>query len=222
MLPRFDRRVLSDEALEFVRACQASTPCHLAGGVALAGAFLAHRVSHDLDLFVHDRAVHRHLVEELPGIADRLGSELHVLRDSGSHVRATLDLGGSALEVDVVYEPVSDLAAPCALEGVTLESFEDLRANKLTCLLSRAEPRDLVDVLFLDRAGHRPEDDLPSALKKDAGIDPSTLAWLLATFPTRPMPMMIVRLSEAEVDAFRVELAARLKALAVPGGASRI
>ena len=41
------------------------------------------------------------------------------------------------------------------VEGVQVESLLDLRANKLTCILSRSEPRDLVDLLFLDRAGCR-------------------------------------------------------------------
>ena len=59
------------------------------------------------------------------------------------------------------------------LEGIVVESLSDLRANKLTCILSRSEPRDLVDLYFLDRAGHPPERDLELALKKDAGIDPA-------------------------------------------------
>lgn len=52
MRASFDRRVLPDEALAFVRAAQASTPCHLGGGTALSGAFLSHRLSGAIDLFV--------------------------------------------------------------------------------------------------------------------------------------------------------------------------
>jgi hypothetical protein len=91
MRQTFDRRVVPDFVLDFVRACQARVSCHLGGGAALAGAYLGHRTTGDIDLFVHDA--------------------------------------------------------------------EDMRA--------------LVGLL-------------PGALRKDAGIDPGVLAWLLAQFPTRP------------------------------------
>ena len=46
------------------------------------------------------------------------------------------------MELDVVYEPDADIAAPPPpIEGV--DSLADLRASKLICVLSRSEPRDL-------------------------------------------------------------------------------
>jgi len=118
-------------------------------------------------------------------------------------------------EFDLVHETVPDLESPPPpIDGVVVESFADLRAAKLTCLLSRSEPRDLVDVLFLERAGFRPEDDLPLALRKDAGIDPATLAWLLKTFPVEPLPMMLVPLGVDELRSYRDTLAERFRRLA--------
>jgi hypothetical protein len=57
----FDRRIIAEEALAFVRECQHRAPCHLGGGVALAGAYLGHRVTGDVDIFVHDPAEMRDL-----------------------------------------------------------------------------------------------------------------------------------------------------------------
>lgn len=54
-----------------------------------------------------------------------------------------------------------DVSGPDAAEGV------QARANKLTCGLSPSEPRDLVDLLFVDRAGYPPEADLTLALATD-------------------------------------------------------
>jgi hypothetical protein len=102
------------------------------------------------------------------------------------------------------------------LDGVVLEPLADLRAAKLTCLLSRSEPRDLVDVLFLERAGFRVEADLDNALKKDAGMDPGVLAWLLGQFPVAPLPSMLAPLSPDELREYRDGLAARLARLATP------
>jgi hypothetical protein len=97
-----------------------------------------------------------------------------------------------------------------------VESAVDLRAAKLTCLLSRSEPRDLVDILFLERAGFVPENDLPFALRKDAGIDPGTLAWLLRDFPVRPLPTMLQSLTVEELSIYRDKLVERLRRLNVP------
>lgn len=87
--------------------------------------------------------------------------------------------------------------------------------RKLTCLLSRSEPRDLVDLLFLNRAGYAPENDLSLALQKDAGIDPGVLGWLLGQFPCEPLPTMLVPLTPDELRAFRDELRERIRLMAI-------
>jgi hypothetical protein len=216
---RFDRRVVSEPLLEVVRAAQRVAPAHLGGGAALSGAHLSHRRTRDLDLFVHDRVAHRELVSALPDIAASSGVSITLVRDGGGFVRARIDLPGVAtpVELDLVYESLADLSPPDGpIEGVLLESLADLRASKVTCLLSRSEPRDLVDLLFLERAGFRVEDDLPLALRKDAGIDPAILAWLLATFPVTPLPDMLVPLTVETLRDFRDDLRDRLRALARP------
>jgi hypothetical protein len=214
MNKRFDRRVLPASVLDFVRAAQDCMPCHLGGGAALAGAYLGHRTTGDIDLFVHgDRASHRELVELLlaqPAPAARVTT----VRDAGHLVRLQLTTTDATLEVDVIHEPVADLTSEQpVLEGIVVESLVDLRANKLVCILSRSEPRDLVDLLFLDRMGFPPEQDMELALRKDAGIDPAILAWLLARFPLEPLPMMLQSLTVDDLRAYRDQLAERLRQL---------
>lgn len=200
-----------------MKACQQRVPFHLGGGAALAGVYLRHRLSKDADLFVHDRATHRELVDALPDLSTELGLPIVVLKDGGSFVRARATLSTGPLELDFIHEAVPDIEIPSLpVEGVVLESFADLRANKLTCILSRSEPRDLVDLMFLDRAGFPPEQDLPLALRKDAGIDPGVLAWLLGSFPIEPLPAMLAPLTLDELRGFRDALRGRLKQLAVP------
>jgi hypothetical protein len=209
----FDRRVVPDFVLDFVRACQGRILCHLGGGAALAGAYLGHRTTGDVDLFVHDAAEMRALVGLLPGAAADAGIGITLLRDVGHLVRARLEgRDGNSVEVDVVHEPIADIAAPPPpIEEIVIESLTDLRASKLTCILSRSEPRDLVDLYFLDQAGFPPERDLDIALRKDAGVDPAVLAWLLAQFPTRPLPTMLVPFTADQLEKFRDELAEKLR-----------
>jgi len=64
-------------------------------------------------------------------------------------------------------------------------------------------------------AGHAPENDLPLALQKDAGIDPGTLGWLLGQFPLEPLPRMLSPLTAEELRQFRDQLRERFRRLAV-------
>jgi len=91
-------------------------------------------------------------------------------------------------------------------------------ASKLTCLLERSEPRDLVDLLFLERVGFTPEADLGNAARKDAGIAPGVLAWRLKQFPVEPLPTTLSPLSVDELRSYRDELAERFRSLALPVG----
>jgi hypothetical protein len=123
----------------------------------------------------------------------------------------------TVLELDIVHEPVADLERTIEVEGIEVESLTDLWASKLTCLLSRSEPRDLVDLLFLEKGGLLTEDGLPLALAKDSGIDPGVLAWLLKQFPVEPMPTMLEELEPGALLRFRNELSERLRRVALGG-----
>jgi hypothetical protein len=215
----FDSRVVGPRELRILQACQRRVGSLLGGGAALAGVYLRHRLSADADLLFRSQAALREMVSLLPDVAAETGVDISVTRDAGTFVRVTLGLSGSAFEMDLVFDPTPQIeAAGDPVEGVSVESLADLRASKLTCILSRSEPRDLVDLLFLDRAGYPAELDLPLALRKDAGLDPGVLAWLLGQFPVDPLPRMLVPLDRGELLAFRDGLGDRMRQLAVRNG----
>lgn len=215
MRAAFDARIATPEVLRFIRECQSRVRCSLAGGVALSGAYLAHRLSSDIDLFFRDRASLRLLADALADAARAVGGTIKVAQDGGTFVRAELQLGEQRLDVDLAVDGTQELAPPQTLEGVQVLSLDDLRASKLTCLLSRTEPRDLVDVLFLERAGYPADGDLELALKKDAGVDPAVMGWLLEQFPVEPLPVMLTPLTAGELRAFRDDLRDRLRRAAM-------
>ena len=212
-----DQRIVGPDTSRVIRSCQRRIPSILGGGAALSGAYLHHRFSADVDLFFPSRADLREMVRQLPEVAEEIGTGIQVVRDGGTHVRVAFDPTQSAVEMDLVFDPSPLADDPVLLDdGVRVASLLDLRANKLTCVLSRSEPRDLVDLFFLDRAGFPPELDLPQALRKDMGIDPGILAWLVGQFPVTPLPRMLQPLDSAELLAFRDDLANRLRLHTLP------
>lgn len=216
MRSTFDARVVPAEVMDVVRACQERVPCRLGGGSALSGAYLSHRLSRDVDLVCRRADDVRALVRELPEIARQANAKIDLVRDAGTFVRATVTTPSNSLELDAVYESTPPIEEGPTLDGIGLESLADLRASKLTCILSRSEPRDLVDLLFLDRAGFAPEADLELALRKDGGIDPGVIAWLLGQFPLVPLPKMLVPLTRDEVATFRTSLRERFRKATLP------
>lgn len=214
MRAAFDARIASAEVLRFIRECQARVPCSLAGGVALSGAYLGHRLSKDVDLFFRDRSSLRLLTDALSEAAAAAGGSIKIVQDAGTFVRAELQISSQRIDVDLAVDSTPELAPPQVIDGVEVLSLEDLRASKLTCLLSRSEPRDLVDVLFLERAGFQAESDLELALKKDAGVDPGIMGWLLDQFPVAPLPVMLSPLTSGDLKVYRDALSARMRRLA--------
>lgn len=211
----WDDRVVPPEQREFLRRVQTPGACRLAGGAVLSGVHLAHRLSRDLDLFCDDRRSVRDVLAAVEETASEMGASLRIVRDGGSFVRCELTLAGQPIELDIAYEPSAPLGPRDIVEGVTVDSLSDLHANKMTCLLSRSEPRDLVDLYFLDREGFSPEAALGPALSKDAGIDPGVLSLLLRDFPTSPLPVMLRSLQDGELQRFREELMERLRSVAL-------
>ena len=138
MTQSFDRRIVPDDVIALLRACQQRVPFHLGGGAALAGVHLRHRLSKDADLFVHDKSAHRELVMALPQVAAELGFTVSIVRDGGSFVRARAALPVGSLEIDIIHDAVPDIEAtplpvasarPCRSEALPPASPPYLRHN---------------------------------------------------------------------------------------------
>lgn len=212
----WDTRVVSGQLLDFIRSVQHPS-CRLSGGAVLSGVHLRHRLSNDLDFFCDTREIVRELLRSCAERSEETGAQFSLIRDGGTFIRARLSLSSSdGTIIDIAYEPSAPLAPRESIEGIVVDSLKDLRANKITCLLSRQEPRDLVDLYFLDRLGQGPENFLQDALRKDAGVDPGVLSYLLRSFPVSPMPLMLEPLDEESLRAFRDELSERLRTAVLP------
>jgi predicted nucleotidyltransferase component of viral defense system len=190
---------------------------HLTGGAALAGFYLGHRETSDLDLFTHDDAAFERGRYVLDAVADALGAELLVTQDAPGFRRTVLSARDQAVVVDLVRDraPASTAEKP-KRDGIRLDPPEEILANKLNAIVGRGEERDLVDLFFLEKAGYAVEDALPGALAKDGGCTPATLAWVLSEITIADDAPLPSGVTADELRVYLTDLIRRLRRRALP------
>ena len=188
----------------------------LTGGGALAGFLLGHRTTSDLDLFVHAP-----LVESgdrvLREVASALGASIEAKISAPDFKRYLLSTASDSCVVDLVHDRAPTGDAPKVRFGaIVVDPPEEILANKLVTLLSRNELRDLVDVLALERAGYPIEGAVPLAARKDGGLTPAQLGWVLSQITIGDDAAVPGGVSAAELRRFLLELQHRLGRMAWP------
>jgi predicted nucleotidyltransferase component of viral defense system len=188
----------------------------LTGGAALAGFYLGHRRTKDLDLFATDD----HLEEgaaSLRAVAEELGATLETVRTSPDFRRYLLRRGEEALVIDLVRDQVPQLyPEKKVIEGIRVDLPEEILINKICTLLSRAELRDLIDVRALELAGYPIERYFQAACQKDGGLTPGQLAWVLSEIRIGDDADPPGGVSVSELRSYLRDLQSRLVRMALP------
>jgi hypothetical protein len=153
---------------------------YLTGGGALPGYHLGHRETHDLDLFTLSPIMDDG-VRALRLAAQRVGASWQEVRTAPEFRRVLLSRDDDSVIVDLVIEHAEQVQPEKPAHGsVRVDPAEEILANKLCALLGRAEIRDLVDVRALEGPGLPLVDALAAAERKDGGLTPAQLAWVLS------------------------------------------
>jgi hypothetical protein len=120
--------------------------------------------------------------------------------------------------VDLVHDQVKQ-GEPVKMQfgGIAVDPPAEILANKLTALLARSEPRDLVDVMALEKAGHRVDDALELAMQKDGGLTPGQLGWILSQIRIHDGAELPGGVAAAELRDYLHDLEKRLSRMAFPG-----
>lgn len=188
----------------------------LTGGAALAGYYLGHRTTNDLDLFTATASLDDGF-DTLRSASDALGATIEAVRTSPDFRRFVVTRANEAAVVDLVRDRVPQVYTRKRNEaGVFLDPPEEILANKLCALLSRCETRDLVDVLALERAGYRIEDAIGPASSKDGGLTPAQLAWVLSQIEVGDDAQPPGGVSASELRDYLKQLVSRLTRIAFP------
>ena len=189
----------------------------LTGGAVLAGWVLGHRRTDDLDLFTTDDASMRDADRLVRGIAAVVGAAVEPTQTSPDFRRYSLRRGSESVIVDCIRERVPQLREKVVRDGVTMDPVEEIVANKICALLGRAETRDVVDLYCLEHIGFPVEQFLGDAQRKDAGVTPGSLAWVLSELV---VPDALP--GDVDPEALRVfvrDLEARMRRLSMPPSA---
>jgi predicted nucleotidyltransferase component of viral defense system len=190
----------------------------LTGGAALAGYYLGHRFTDDLDLFSPPAEPMDLSVQRLRRTADAVGATVESVQDAPEFRRFVVRRGEETTVVDLVIDRAPQLLAEKETIGhVRLDSQREIAANKITALLGRTAPRDLVDLFALLEQGNTTLDStLADARTKDAGVDAGTLAWVLSQWRLGPGVPLPEGVGLDDIERMRARLIGQLLVLAVP------
>ncbi len=188
----------------------------LSGGAALVGFYFGHRETHDLDLFTLENEVENGF-RLVNAVAKQLNASVEAIQTSPDFRRLLVKRDDEAIVVDLVREYVFQIEREKpVINGIRVDTPEEILANKLCALLSRSEIRDLVDVRELENAGFNLENALQTAARKDSGLTPAQLAWVLNQIKLGDDLQPPGNVSVLELRGYLNDLIDRLKRLALP------
>jgi hypothetical protein len=190
----------------------------LTGGSALGLFYLDHRRSYDLDLFTSDEVEGKELQNLVLRVAAGIGADCLILQTAPDFHRFRLVRGEERELVDVVVDRAPQIDKQKASFGeIRVDTLREIIANKLTTLLSRSEVKDVVDLYFLEQAGHDILAAIPDAKAKDGGWDPAVVSMLLDGLDTTELPPWLLRaLAPGELQAFLHRLRLAIASQALP------
>src|SRR3989344_6374510 len=136
---------------EFKKDDVLSSVFYLTGGTALAEFYLKHRYSDDLDFFTYNEFPQI----EVEGFAQKIKSRL-LARDvtyKKLYDRRIFyfHFGDSRedLKIEFTHYPFKQLEQSKNIDGILVDSFRDISANKLMAMIDRIEPKDFFDLYWI-------------------------------------------------------------------------
>lgn len=157
------------------------TPFYLTGGTALSRGYYNHRFSDDLDYFVNDHPDFPRISERQIEKLETLFTEIKVALKDINFCRVFV--AEEKLKIEMVNDVPSHIGKLLSHPVLGLiDSRENILANKLTAVIDRSLPKDIVDIYFLLKDGLSIKNALTDAESKAAGISPLFIAKVFAEF----------------------------------------
>jgi len=157
------------------------TPFYLTGGTALSRGYYNHRYSDDLDYFVNYRPDFMKLSDIQTDKIRKIFNDIKIAVKDKYFYRVFV--AGEKLKIEMINDVPSHAGTLMNHPELGLiDSKENILANKLTAVVDRALPKDIVDIYFLLKDALDLKKALTDAESKAAGIAPLLIAKILAEF----------------------------------------
>ena len=170
---------LQRQLIELITSLPEATPFALAGGAALIGRGEVARTTEDLDYFAADPEAVAALAAALEDALRTAGLVVAVVQAADGFVRMQVKRGEERCQIDLAHD--TRIRPPESTRVGTTVALEELAADKVLALFSRAEARDFVDVRQLVERFGWPR-LLELAAEKDLGFEVEHLIMALDAF----------------------------------------
>jgi len=192
------------KAIDFIFSKNELSNFYLTGGTALAGYYLYHRISDDLDFFSFSDfdpiSIHA-LAEELRKIIGVGQVRFSKLYDRSQFFYSAID--GEERKVEFTKYPFKQVEKIGVLDNARIDSEFDIAVNKLLTITDRFDPKDFVDLYFL--LPKYPLNKLREgvAIKFNTKLDPLTIGSSFAKVRNiETLPRMIKSLTVEDLKQF--------------------
>lgn len=169
---------LQDRVLKIIGSL--ATPFYLTGGTALSRCYFQHRYSDDLDFFVNKDHNFKLNAEKI--VKALRGNQVIVNLKTDDFYSLTIE---KILKIDLVNDVAAhfgDLKKHSIFSRI--DNVENILSNKLTALVSRDEPKDIVDLIVIGESKRIDWKKIFTDVNSKAvGIFPPGIAQRLETFP---------------------------------------
>lgn len=204
------------KVIEFIGNSEIAPLFYLTGGTALAGFYLNHRVSDDLDFFTDNKEFP---VFQVEAIAEEIRK---LIKANDFQYNKVYDRrifffnkNNEEFKVEFSYYPFERLNISAEKVGnLNIDSLEDIGANKVMALIDRIDAKDFVDIFFLLKERKFSLEELLELTNKKFhfNFDPITLGSEFAKIKAiTEIPRMIKPLALKELKLFFAELAKELE-----------
>lgn len=122
---------------------------YLTGGTALAGFYLKHRLSDDLDFFTSkppDSIFLHSFADKIKQALDAKSVRFEKIYDRNQFF---FNFKKTELKLEFTLYPFTQLEKSKTIDGIKIDSLRDIAANKLMAMLDRFDPKDFADLFFL-------------------------------------------------------------------------
>lgn len=188
---------------------------YLTGDTALAGFYLFHRDSEDLDFFSMREVDLAPLTAWLKTMKTTLCFRSMDIETSFNRNLIFLKFAKGFLKLEFTYFPFLQLRKPSRIDGVAIDSLLDIAVNKVFTIAQKPRARDFIDVYCILQKEHTwTMDDLlkKARLKFDWHVDPLAFGTQLLKAQTiADLPRMRLRLPEKVWRSFFVAAAKDLR-----------